>query len=88
MTLQAKIHEALCDYAKIVNESKRIKSEVAKAFVFAAAQDAANRLLHIAKTIRQNVHLRQWNEHGRVPSEITDDMLAWGATTGFLSFSV
>ena len=78
MTLQEQIDAALTEYAEVVKNSQRIKSDVGRCFVLTAATDAANRLLQLAKTIRENVHLKRWMEHGRTPDDVINDMIAWG----------
>lgn len=85
MTLEEKIAVALKEHDEGVMTCPSYKNDESRAFVIKQVHYATEQVLYLAREIRNNINLRSWKNHGRVPDNVMQEMLAMGQPfTSFL----
>ena len=85
MTLAEKIAIALKEHDDGVMACPSYKDDESRAFVIKQVHHATEQVFYLAREIRNNVKLRSWSNHGRIPDNVLNEMLAWGQPlTSFL----
>ena len=85
MNLTEKIELALKEHDEGVMNCPSYKNDESRAFVIKQVHYATSQVLYLAREIHNNINLRSWSNHGRIPDNVLNEMLAWGQPlTSFL----